>query len=147
MICGKRKIDEPDAMFLTSKISIQPLSEYLTVYDFQLRDHLRTTRNIYLKNTKCTCSHSHNKIACPFTETSYCQKCSTSNRLCLDYKSLLFHQNLENFKLSTCCVHVHTPPCGVCINCRTQPLNYSQSTALPRCIVQEPFECVHTTDL
>lgn len=133
----------PSPIFATHKMRIIPLSDSVNVYDFQLKDHLRTTNNIYLKNRLCTCAHTHNKLRCPFVESPYCKKCNVTNELYLDYRSLMFHQDLSRFELATCCVHTHTPPCRMCINCRTMSTDQTETST---CIVQQQFECVHTTD-
>lgn len=118
-------------LFLTHKLAVR--SAY-NMYDFQLRDHLLTTEDIYL--ACCECHHAHRKESCPLVTTAYCDKCRVANRRYIPYKSLLFHQTAQHKRLARCCTHVHEPPCGRCLGCRTT------ST----CVVQLPFECDFTTE-
>lgn len=122
-------------LFLTHKLAVNDLQSVYNVYDFQLRDHLLTTEDIYLSRCKCN-NHTHNKQHCPLVTAAYCDKCEVANERYINYRSLLFHQTAAKNRLARCCSHWHEPPCGHCLGCRTT------ST----CIVQLPFECDYTTD-
>lgn len=130
--CGVWPDMEP--LFLTHKLTVNELQSVYNVYDFQLRDHLLTTEDIYL--SRCKCYHTHNKQHCPLVTTAYCGKCKVANERYINYRSLLFHQTAAHNRLARCCTHWHEPPCGHCLGCRTT------ST----CIVQLPFECDYTTE-
>lgn len=123
-----------EPLFLTHKLTVNNLQSMYNVYDFQLRDHLLTTEDIYL--SRCKCYHTHNKQHCPLVTTAYCVKCKVANERYINYRSLLFHQTAAQNRLARCCTHWHWPPCGHCLGCRTT------ST----CIVQLPFECDYTTE-
>lgn len=123
-----------DPLFLAHKLAVNSLQSVYNVYDFQLRDHLLTTEDVYL--SRCKCYHVHNKQHCPLVTAAYCEKCKVANERYINYRSLLFHQTAAHNRLARCCAHRHEPPCGHCLGCRTT------ST----CIVQLPFECVYTTE-
>lgn len=123
-----------EPLFLTHKLAVDNLQLVYNVYDFQLRDHLLTTEDIYL--SRCKCYHTHNKQHCPLVTTPYCEKCNVANERYINYRSLLFHQNAAHNRLARCCTHWHEPPCGHCLGCRTTSA----------CIVQLPFECDYTTE-
>lgn len=123
-----------EPLFLTYKLAVDSLQSAHNVYDFQLRDHLLTTEDIYL--SRCKCYHTHNKQHCPLVTAAYCAKCKVANERYINYRSLLFHQTAANNRLARCCNHRHEPPCGHCLGCRTTSA----------CIVQLPFECDYTTE-
>lgn len=124
-------------IFLTYKLSISFISDTKNIMDFQLRDHLRTSTDIYA--VTCDCTHTHNKTRCPFTVSAICEKCSSVNQLVIGYKSLLYHPEIENHKLYVGKEHIHSPqtdPCGVCRGCRIER----------KCIIQRSFLCNFTTE-
>ncbi|KAI5630617.1 lef-9 [Venturia canescens] len=120
-------------LFLTHKIRIDRLSKRYNVHDFQLRDHLLTAQDIY--TSRCKCVHTHNKKRCPFVTVAFCEKCQVANRRFINYRSLLFHRDIQHCHLYECCVHIHEPPCNRCLGCKTRHT----------CLVQQPFECTFTT--
>lgn len=128
-------------LFLTQKYKIEQLSSEYNIYDFQLRDHLLTTENLYLSD--CKCYHTHNKRRCRIVTTPFCRKCKVSHTKWVDFKSLLFHRNVDKFRLAKCCTHIHEPPCGVCLSCNVYQ---ADADSTPGCSIQYPFECVYTTD-
>lgn len=118
-------------LFLTHKVRVSTLP--FVLYDFHLRDHLVNTENIYWFT--CNCKHSHSRVPCPFTSSERCTRCQTVLPLYCNYRSMLYH-NVEDFKLFTCeCVHIHKPPCGRCLGCKTTET----------CIIPKEFECNYTT--
>lgn len=121
-------------LFLTHKLTVNGLRTVCNVFDFQLRDHLLTVEDLYL--SMCKCRHAHYKRSCRLVTTAYCDKFRVANERFVNYKSLLFHPAAECNRLAKCCPHVHEPPCGRCIGCRTTSA----------CIVQSSFECNFTTD-
>lgn len=123
-----------EPLFLLHKLTVQNLQSVYNVYDFQLRDHLLTTEDIYL--ARCKCCHTHRKLACPLVTDAYCEKCRVANERYITYKSLLFHPAAEHSRMAKCCTHLHEPPCERCLGCRTAS----------KCIVQLPFECDCTTN-
>lgn len=126
-------------LFYSHKVSISALD--LNIYDYQLRDHLTTTSNVYIAS--CNCPHKHNTKSCIYRNSLYCikpkcKKKSIPNKLFLEQKHLLYHKDLLNYKLATClnCKHIHSPPCNVCLGCKIGE----------GCVVTQPFECnLHTS--
>lgn len=120
-----------EPLFLTHKIRIKDLD--IVLYDFQIRDHIINTQGIF--EIKCNCQHSHNKITCPFRSISLCKKCDISNKFILDFQYLLFHPELLSFEsifqFKCGCFHEHKPPCGQCLNCKTNQ----------KCIILNKFKC------
>lgn len=127
---------ERNPLFLTLKYRIGELREKYNVHDFQIRDHFTNESDLYVIQCACSGLHKHDqKKKCRITNDDRCLKCNKSNELLIESQSLLFHNNLFETKLYRCCVHVHHPPCGACLKCKTsQP-----------CVVQKPFECSMTT--
>lgn len=123
-----------EPLFLTHKLQVTNLSTRKNVYDFQLRDHFLNMSNLYV--LQCTCpSHKHNKDPCIIVTEPICLKCKTPTKLLIGYQSLMFHENIFTRKLTSCCKHIHRPPCNRCINCQIN---------LP-CIVPAQFECTAST--
>lgn len=117
-------------LYLTNKFKITDLSQNTNIYDFQLQDHFRNMKNIYILQCECT-NHKHNKKRCNIVEEPMCLKCSKPTKILITYQSLLFHPQIATKKIFQCCTHTHTPPCKICLNCKTfQP-----------CSVTETFEC------
>lgn len=125
---------DSEPLFLTTKINVNNLSSDVNVYDFQLRDHFLNTKNLYGLQCKCI-AHKHNKERCTIIDEPFCVKCKTPAKLIIDYKTLMFHRDILDKKLATCCPHQHSPPCKRCLNCQIN---------LP-CIVPGPFECIMST--
>lgn len=124
----------PRPLFLTQKLRVDNLTEKYNIFDFQLRDHLRNTSDLFL--VKCKCYHTHNKQHCPFTTEAVCLKCDIRNELFIKYQTFLFHPDVMIKKLAKCCKHVHYPPCNVCIGCREDGKT---------CIIQKEYVCEYTT--
>lgn len=123
-----------DPLFLTYKYCIRNLD--IKIYDFQLRHHLINMNDIY-KCNNCQCKHTHRRIKCVFRWDAHCNKCNEFNDLLMDYKSLMFHQELlMDNSIYRCenCTHEHEPACKVCLNCNLGN----------KCIVENKFFCSFT---
>lgn len=57
-----------DPLYLTYKLQIASLLSVLNIYDFQLRDHLRTNNDLYY--AKCCGAHKHMRSLCYITNYS-----------------------------------------------------------------------------
>lgn len=127
---------EVDPLFLTYKLQLKKLSAVRNIYDFQLRDHLRTDVNIF-HSDKCG-KHRHIVDSCNLVTTQSCETNNCNHRLVIPYQALLFHPELEQKKLYSCtCVHVHAPPCNICINCKL----------FKPCVVKQPYVCNYLSDV
>jgi len=125
-----------DPLFLTYKLKI---SNVYSIYDYQLREHLRVINSIYMTTKKCCEKHKHNNEFCYLTTNKICPNSDELHSLVIDFKSLSYHKDLDHLFLYTteCDVHTHKPPCNNCINCISRK----------SCIVQLPISCNLTTNI
>lgn len=150
----------PPPLFLANRLTIEPLGGQrqhpaaaaaaavapasYAVYDHQLRDHFVTaTADLYA----CEClNHKHNAATCSVVTERECARCQRATVPLLTRAELLFHHSaLTVRRLMRCCRHVHTPPCGRCINCRVEPLD-ELPAAHRGCVVRAAFECDVSTE-
>lgn len=118
--------------FLTSKFKLSTIAQEICVIDYQLRDHYLNHKSLYFNECGCT-SHKHNKKPCIITDARVCATCDKPTRLLINHKSLMFHVQVLQSKnnIYTCCNHWHSPPCNICLGCKT----------FGECIIDEPFVC------
>uniref|UniRef100_A0A0C9RKE6 FtsK_0 protein n=1 Tax=Fopius arisanus TaxID=64838 RepID=A0A0C9RKE6_9HYME len=111
--------------FMTAKYSITKIDTLFNVFDYELRYHALNRKNLYLID-KCSHNlHKHNNNFCYLTTENLCPVCKVPNRLIINYENLLCHSaellNAKELYRLTCCTHIHTRPCRVCLLCNTIP--------------------------
>ncbi|KAJ8670163.1 hypothetical protein QAD02_001422 [Eretmocerus hayati] len=140
-------------VFATDKVRVESLRESARIANFQLRDHLVTTSNLYMANCNCR-SHRENVFrrnfatakeatnnVCRLTSDPECSVCRIACRLVIDADSMYHH--MSDIASSERCLrrsripHRHEGPCGWCIPCRTGG----------KCPYSESFDCYVTYDL
>lgn len=128
-------------LFLTYKYKLTPLQQILQIRADQLQDHFLNVQNLYSSQCKCVgMVHRHDRRTCCITNLPMCSRCGTPTEPLLTRDELRFHavDVLRTKSLSSCCKHVHRPPCYSCINCR---LFWDETGKQRNCLVSEPIIC------
>lgn len=131
-LINSQQQQQPSPLFLTSKFKLSTIAQEICVIDYQLRDHYLNHKSLYFNECGCT-SHKHNKKPCIITDARVCATCDKPTRQLINYKSLMFHVHVLQSKnnIYTCCNHWHSPPCNMCLGCKT----------FGECIIDDPFVC------
>lgn len=128
-------------LFLTYKYKLKPLQQILQIRVDQLRDHFLNAQNLYSSRCKCVgMVHRHDRKTCLITSLTECSRCGTPTELLVTRNELRFHalDILHTKSLSSCCKHVHRPPCYNCTNCR---LLWDETGKQRNCLVSEAIVC------